>query len=776
MVRNFGKHRLTLLFLGLAIATGASLPVLFTASCQTRSQTQGDAKALEHLRLLTRGGVLPSEDVVARLEASVPGTRAAALARIVRARIKLNANDFNGAAALLDSRLIQEQTAIGDYALHMRGEALEKANRFAEARVVYQQLARTHPLSLRRRNAILRDGELLMAAGQAAGVPLLVQELAENDDAAALFLTARAYDQTSDTTKALAAYRRLYFYAPAATESVQAAAAITRLGSTTAPSSGEEALTRAERLFDASRFADAIQAYTEAFVFFPNIATSQAQLRRGIAAHNSRRTTDAVAALTAIPTSAGEVRAEALFYLAQTYARARQWPQARATIEQLRSAFPDNTFTRRAMASMGQIAQEAKNPSEANYFFRLAVTGYPGAVEVAQAQFELAWQAHDAKNFQESSRLLTEHLAFYADRNTDNRGRAGYWAARDSERAGKIAEAQALYEAMLARYDANWYGYLAKQRLEALTKSGRAPNKSFAPESVVGRAVANLKPVTVAEETAGKDEELRIAKADQLTNVGVTDWAFEELDAAAKRAPNSPKVNLAIARIYRAQDDNVRALNTLRRSYPDYTQMKPEEMSREVWDVFYPLSHWDIIVQESRARRLDPYQVAGVIRQETIFMPRARSSANAYGIMQVLLPTARLTARKHGVSQVITEENLYEPRLNIQLGTAYLRDQVDRFGRIEYVAAAYNAGPMRAVRWRETLPLEIDEWVEAIPFRETRLYVQGVVRNRLQYERLYDLNGRFRSEVGSNIMSARVSTEDSETRKRRVTEDVENEE
>jgi len=192
--------------------------------------------------------------------------------------------------------------------------------------------------------------------------------------------------------------------------------------------------------------------------------------------------------------------------------------------------------------------------------------------------------------------------------------------------------------------------------------------------------------------------------------------------------------------------------------------MKPEEMTREQWDVFYPLAYWDIIVQESKARSLDPYQVAGLIRQETIFMTRARSGAAAYGLMQVLVPTGRLTARKYGVSREITVESLYEPRLNIQLGTAYLRDQIDKFGRIEYVAAAYNAGPGRAVQWKASLPLEIDEWAEAVPFKETRGYVQGVVRNRLQYLRLYDDKGNFRPEVGSRAMTGG----DPNIRKRRV--------
>jgi soluble lytic murein transglycosylase len=427
---------------------------------------------------------------------------------------------------------------------------------------------------------------------------------------------------------------------------------------------------------------------------------------------------------------------------------------------------------------VGQFAEEANNQADASYFLRTAVNSFPGSAEVAQAQFDLAWMTHEAKNYSESSKLLTEHLAYYADKNTDNRGRAGYWAARDSERAGRLAEARALYQAMQARYDANWYGYLAKQRQDAMLRSGVAtvPVKSFPADSVMGRAIANLGTVTVAEETAGPKEDTLLARADELNNVGLDDWALEELAQATASAGNSPKVNLAIARVYRSQEDNVRALNVLKKSFPDYSQMKPEEMTREEWDVFYPLSNWDIIVQESRARgNLDPYQVAGLIRQETVFMTRAHSGAKAYGLMQLLVPTGITTARKYGIERTITEESLYEPRLNIQLGTAYLRDQIDKFGRIEYVAAAYNAGPNRAVLWRTSLPAEMDEWAEAVPFKETRGYVQGVVRNRLQYQRLYDANGKFRPEVGTRAVTKQPAAgvtpagpENATVRKRRV--------
>jgi soluble lytic murein transglycosylase len=118
--------------------------------------------------------------------------------------------------------------------------------------------------------------------------------------------------------------------------------------------------------------------------------------------------------------------------------------------------------------------------------------------------------------------------------------------------------------------------------------------------------------------------------------------------------------------------------------------------------------------------------------------------------MQLLVPTARLVAKRYGNTDTITETALYQPALNIELGTGYMRDMYDKFGRIEYVAAGYNAGPGRVPGWRASLPPEIDEWAEAVPFKETRGYIQGVVRNTLQYRRLYDPNGQFKTEVGRN--------------------------
>jgi soluble lytic murein transglycosylase len=777
----FGSHRVTFAVALCAALLASALP-LTVASCRTQQPRADEPAAYERLRLLTRGGTLPAEQSVAQLATEFAGSRTGALALLLRARERYEAHDYAGAASLLNTGDFSKYTKVGDYALWLRADALEKLGRRAEARAALEQLARDYPDSLRARDALLHAAQLLAQDGQGAGVPVELKKLADADDAGALLLTARGYEQAGDQLKALAAYRRLYFYAPVSSmNDAEAVAAFARLNSTQAPASAQEATARAEKLFQAKRYADAAAAYEDAFGRFPETRTPQAQLQRGVAAFNARRQAEAIQALSLVPTGAGETRAEALSYLAQAFARSKQWDAARSTVEEMRRAFPKSEWTMRALAALAQAARDAKDNADALYFDRAAVAQFPGEAEVAGAQFDLAWDAHNSKNFAESSRLLIGHLAVYADRNTDNRGKAGYWAARDSERAGKLAEARALYEAMLVRYGANWYGYLAEQRLDQMKKNGvSVPATAFAPDSSVARAVENLKPVSVAEETAGPAEAARLVRAEQLSAVAWDDAAHAELDKALETAPTSPALNLAKAKLYRAREDNIQALNVLKRSFPDYSQMQPEELTRDEWDVFYPLAYWDTITQEARAKNLDPYTVAGLIRQETVFNPRAVSPANAYGLMQLLPGTAQLTAKRYGVDDTVTTETLLSnPRLNIRLGTSYLREQLDKYGRIEYVAAAYNAGPGRLVEWRASLPLQIDEWDEAIPFKETRGYVQGVVRNTLQYRRLYDEQGNFRPEVGTRAARRDINTPapaptpDANTRPRRVSNEEE---
>jgi soluble lytic murein transglycosylase len=737
------------------------LTVPLYVSCTT-APFANEEQAIEQLRQATRKGDLPAETLPLQVERAYPNSRAAALARLVRARIKLAANDFSGAASVLDSGLFRQKTSIADYALLLRAQALVKAANYPQAQRVYEELTRDFPNSLQVRDARLGWADAAMQAGQAPLVPAILDELNEKNDASALLATAKAYEAQNNPTQALTQavnfYRRTYFFAAGSPESKEAAAKLTALASPLTPLNAEEAAARADRLYQLKSYGEAAKAYADALTAYPNLASVQFNFRRGSSLAQAKRPDEAAIAFAALPQSA-EQKPESYYLLARGYGAVKNWAAAKQTVTDLTRNFPGSSWVPKTLVMLGGQAREANNKADEAYFFNSALTLYPNALDVAQAQFELAWLQHDAKNFAVSSQQLTEHLARYANKDTTNRGRAGYWAARDSQRAGKNAEACALYEAMTARYDANWYGYLSAQRLTVMKSSGQCGAGNFGRDSLIGRAAANLKTVTVAPETATAREDERIQDADQLGVAGLFDWALEELGEAAKTAPGSPRVNMATAKYYRQRDDNTLAFLALAKTYPDYAQMEPEEMTQDEWDIFYPLTNWADIKTWAERRSLDPYQVAGLIRQESVFNPRAKSGANAYGLMQLLIPTARSLARKYNSSTTdIYAEALFQPSLNIELGTGYMRDQLDKYGRLEYMAVAYNAGPGRVVQWKASLPLDMDEFVEAIPFKETKGYVQGVTRNRLQYQRLYDGNGKFRANVGTHPLRAMIDS------------------
>ncbi|MEQ1765004.1 MAG: lytic transglycosylase domain-containing protein, partial [Pyrinomonadaceae bacterium] len=533
----------------------------------------------------------------------------------------------------------------------------------------------------------------------------------------------------------------------------EAEAKLVSLAQPLTPSNAEEITARAERLYDAKNWVEADKAFALLAANYASALTPELNLKRLVTLANTKKMGDAQAAFMAIPANS-PARERANYELVTGYAKNKLWPDARRTAEEMRRAYPNGKLTVKAWVDVGIAARDAKNKGEEQYFLGAALANYPNAVEVAQAQFELAWIAHEANDYARSSQLLVEHLARYVDKDTTNRGKAGYWAARDAQRAGKTAEACALYDAVVYRYAANWYGYQAQQRVAAMSCPA---GTRLDPQ--VAKAVANMKTVTVAPETSGPTELARAEKSEDLSTIGLFDWAIDELNEAKKTAQNSPKINLSLAKHYRFKGDNVNALLALAKSYPDYSQMFPEEMGREEWEIFYPHVAWDQIKAWAKHRNLDMYQVAGLIRQESVFNPRAASHANAYGLMQLLLPTARLVARKYGsTANLGSAEALYQPALNIELGTGYMRDQLDKFGRIEYMAVAYNAGPGRVAPWRATLPLEMDEFVEAIPFKETKGYVQGVIRNSEQYRRLYDENGNFKPNVGTRPIRAEIDS------------------
>jgi tetratricopeptide (TPR) repeat protein len=213
------------LFLALLIAglCGALALPFCTASCTTQTQTKpGEQETIERVRALTHNGQSTPDQALAQIESQYAQTRAGALARLARARSKLAPGaslptpDPAGALTLLDDKSFARATGLGDYALLLRAQALAQSSRRVEARAAYEQLTRDYPNSLRAREAFLRSAELALQDGQGAAVPTLLKKLIDADDADALWLAARAYEQQNDAAHARAAYRRIAFYAPVA--------------------------------------------------------------------------------------------------------------------------------------------------------------------------------------------------------------------------------------------------------------------------------------------------------------------------------------------------------------------------------------------------------------------------------------------------------------------------------------------------------------------------------------------------------------------------------
>lgn len=734
------------------------LLVPLTMSCSAVVREMNETDALKILRDLTKNGKLPPENIVLEIENRFAKTKSGALAKLLRARIRFENNDFNGAAQILNNNIFKEKTNLGDYALWLRGRSLQSAGNHAEAMSIFENLVKEFPTSLRANNSKILWATSALTSGQAAQIPNFLKDLTGKNNADALLLTAKSYEQTQNQTEAVKFYRKVYFYGAGTNAAKEAETKLVSLGQNLNPNSAEEIQTRAEKLYSAKNYAEAAKSFDVLLLQFPNTNSPQIHLKRIITFSNLKQMPNAQNAFSSIPISAKE-KEEVYYELALGYAKNRLWANARTTAEEMRRNFPNSKLTPKTFVAVGLQARDAKNKLEEQSFLRTALAAFPNAVDVAGAQFELAWIEHESGNVANSSQMLTEHLARYVDKDTANRGKAGYWAARDSERANKVVEACALYDAMLHRYAANWYGYLALQRLTAMRGRGQCQTvPNFPVNSLIPKAVANLKTITVAPEIATEKELERAEKSEELSVVGLFDWAIDELQDAQKTATNSPKINLSLAKHFRFKDDNVSALLALAKSYPDYSQMNPEEMGTEEWDIFYPLTNWNDIKYWAKQRNLDQYQVAGLIRQESVFNPRAKSGANAYGLMQLLIPTARMMARKYNSATVADGNSLFQPALNIELGTAYMRDQFTSFGRIEYVAAAYNAGPGRVPTWRATLPFEMDEFVEAVPFKETKAYIQGVIRNSAQYRRLYDDNGKFKPNVGTRALRGEIDT------------------
>lgn len=169
-----------------------------------------------------------------------------------------------------------------------------------------------------------------------------------------------------------------------------------------------------------------------------------------------------------------------------------------------------------------------------------------------------------------------------------------------------------------------------------------------------------------------------------------------------------------------------------------YRQVENVMLPNFLSDIFFPRKYLPLIDTYSREQQVDPFLVQALIREETFFRADAVSPARAHGLMQLLLGTARPLARALGFK--IKTIDLHDPQINIRLGLRYLKSLLDRYdGRLYLALAAYNAGPHRVDRWLKDFSLaDEEEFIELIPFSETRTYVKNILRNHFFYRYYYE--------------------------------------
>lgn len=713
-------------------------------SAQPASSAQGRVTAESQFK---KAVASKSEAALQQVETANPGTDEAALARLMRGYMRLQAGDNATAARTLADSSIGRLTSLGDYALYYRAQALMQSGQRDEAEREFRRMAAAYPTSLLVRNAILQAAGMAVERGDHQRAVSDLAPLVDKNDGTALKMRADALEKLGRRNEAILTLRKLYFDAPHSPEAEKVADQLTALGGSTAPADAAQIKRRADNLYDAGLWVLAVQAYDQITVQFPEHADPEVWLNTGISYYRANVFKQAVEALSRVRARTPGGIGDTLYYLSMANLSMNNEQEAARQLAELKRRVPASDRIPELIYQIGRYHLKRNRDAQAATWYTQLVRQYPQGPHADEAHYWLAWRAHEAKDYKTASRLLVEHIANYSDE-TDNRGKAAFWGAIDTEKSGDRSRALTLYRALLRRYGVGWFGANAERRITALSRQGVQP-ASIQDDPLLRRAVAGLQDIKLPAETLPSSDRERVKKAEQLMRIAFHQAAINELETARAKAPASPIVNLRIAQIHRANGENVAAINALKRAYPDYGQTMPEEMARQAWDIFYPLKWWNIIKEEGGRHAIDPYLIAGIIRQETVFDPQARSRANALGLMQLLPSTGRAVAKRTSLGGGgISSADLYNPVLNIQLGTAYVKQLMDRFGRFEYVAAAYNGGPTRVSRWLNQLPNDgIEEWVESIPISETRLYVQGVYRNAGHYQRLYDDQGRFRSYV-----------------------------
>jgi soluble lytic murein transglycosylase len=621
---------------------------------------------------------------------------------------------------------------LGDYVAYYLGACYQQTGRQAEALATLSNFANTYPDSLLARDAHVSYAQALLTEGRASEAAELLEKERLPVRSDLEFTLGRAYVALGEHAKAAEILANIYYTIPTAAEADSAYAELKKLPSTPAPTSAQRK-TRADLLLKARRYSDAADDYRQWLVHAAPEERPAATLALADALHRAGRNREARSELTALPAVTGEQNAQRLFILGEAAWSSDDNATFYRTVDDLRQAAPTSPWFDQALLSAANLHLVHHEYDQALDAFRELQQRFPTGSHGSYAHWKAAWLTLRQGRNDEAKKEFDEQIAMYPAGNEASN--ALYWRARLAEEDNQPAMARAYYQKLSDRYRNYYYALLGRERLKNLAAA--ADQKDDPPGQYA--VLDHIPPLDTAKVVASEPpaDDLHVQKAQLLGNGGLVDFAARELQAAAGADGGSWGPS-ETARLFVDTGHYDRAIELMKHSVPSYFAVSIPDLPRAYWEALFPQAYWDDLKKFSTSNGLDPYLVASLVRQESEFNPVAVSRANAVGLMQLLPRTGKLVAKQEKLKGYVPSQ-LYTPTVNLQLGTRYFRGMVDQFGgTFEYALAAYNAGSDRVEDWLgQGKYRDAPEFVESIPFTETREYVQAIVRNAGVYKQLY---------------------------------------
>jgi peptidoglycan lytic transglycosylase len=590
-----------------------------------------------------------------------------------------------------------------------------------------------HGDSLFVRDAAVIYANALIAAGRPQEAIAELQKFREPERADVNLALARAYLKDGDSAKSIELLRKIYFTMPLAGEASEAQADLNSLTAAGAvpPASFADRKQRADLLAQGRHWSDAAKEYRTLLAEAGPQDRLAVQAALGMALHRTGNDREARELLESMPDSPDESNAQRLLAIAEMARSANDEGGFNDALSKLRQGHTASPYLAEALLLGGNMYLLRPDYDRAIDYFRELQQRFPSHRRASYAHWKAAWLSLRQNRVNEAKKLFEEQIDWYPT--SPEVPAAIYWRARLAEEEGDTAKAHAWYAQLADAFRNYYYADLARARMSGAV----VPASGTTPDLLLQKITAPAPPTAFVDAGSIPADDLRAEKAHLLENAGMTEFCVKELRAAASDG-GAGWATREIARMYRDSGRYDRALQVMKRAVPSYYALDLPALPRDAWEVLFPRPYWTELRKYSQVNGLDPFLVASLIRQESEFNPGAISNANALGLMQLLPGTARGLARGMHVRRFQTE-SLLTPNLNLQLGTRYFRDLMDRYnGKAEYALAAYNAGSDRVDAWLTAGNFrDPQEFVESIPFTETREYVQAILRNASVYRRLY---------------------------------------